>query len=56
MVDVDQTESEIKKIKGIFDAFELKGSKSQILESLADFEHQTSDLVAAPHLSGLSKW
>ena len=56
MVDVGQTEKDIKKIEEIFNTFELKGSKVQILESLAEFEHQTSEQMAVPHLSVIIKW
>ena len=56
MVDADLTENDIEKIQEIFDAFELKGSKAQILESLVEFERQTSAQMAVPHLSAIIKW
>jgi len=56
MSKIDQTEEQIKQIKDIFLSFDLTGSKSHLLESLAGYEQQTVAYIDVPGLSAIIRW
>ncbi len=56
MPKIDQTEEQIKQIKDIFLSFDLTGSKSHLLESLARYEQQTVAYIDVPGLSAIIRW
>ena len=56
MLNLDQTQKDIKQIENIFHSSDLTGPESHLLDSLARFEQQTSIYMNVPHLSAIIRW
>ena len=56
MSQTDQILNDIKTIQEIFHSLSLKGSTSELLESLCFFEQQISNYIQSPQLDAVIRW